>query len=292
MSRPVEYLTFQNGGTRWRYTNSNINEQLGPRVFTPLAYTRTEPAFAKNSNDGQVKFVIPSSLPLVDLYDTLPSSFTTTVQIETADRDTPGSERVFWQGQVVSVQKAGQFTTILAAPATAVPSQVPRYVYSGLCNWVLFQDGCSLNRQDWRHESTVDSVESQTVFTVDGLSTQAAALATAAGGNLTQGEIDAYWQGGYVETSLGEKRPIYEANVDGVPSRIRILRPFKNLLQAADGVTVYAGCARTRDICNRKFQNALRHGGFPDIPEGINPFRTELPPGSLQDTSKKSWFGN
>lgn len=289
MTQPIEYITFKNDVTNWRYTNSNIREQLGARFFDPLAYTRNEPVYSKDSENGQIKIKVPSSIPLIFLYADNPSSFTTTITIERADREIPGSERIYWQGQVVSVQRTGKFATLLAAPVTQVPAQVPRYTYSGLCNWVLFQDRCDLQRQNFRHVGTVQSIESPVIFTIDGLSAQAAALNAQEGGNLTTLEEDTYWLGGYIETGLGEKRPIYEANVNAVPSRVRVLRPFTSL-SVADNVTVYAGCARTRDICARKFSNQLNHGGFPDIPL-VNPFRTELPSGTT-DPARKQFWGN
>ncbi len=289
MSQPVEAITFKNNVTNWRYTNSNQREQIGANFYDPLAYTRSEPVYSKDSTNAQIKIKVPSSIPLIDLYSDSPSSFTTTVTIERFDRETPGSERIYWQGQVVSVQRAGKFATLLAAPLTAVPSQVPRYTYSGLCNWVLFTDRCNLQRQDWRHIGPVASIESTTTLTVQDLSVTAAALDTVAGNQLTADEIANYWLGGYIESNLGEKRPIFQANVDGVPSRIRILRPFTEL-QVGNIVTVYAGCARSRDICKRKFNNQLNHGGFPDIPE-VNPFRTELPTGTT-DPVRKKFYGN
>jgi len=87
----------------------------------------------------------------------------------------------------------------------------------------------------------------------------------------------------------GEKRAVYATDISGDANTIRILQPFRS--QAVnDTVIVYAGCDRTRSTCSRKFNNHLNHGGFPDIPI-LNPFTTELPPGSGA-TDKKAWFGN
>jgi len=290
LSEPIEYLTIQDGINVWRYTNSNIIESIGPRSFIPLAYTRTDPAFSKDKSDGQVKFVVPSNIPIIGFFETIPSSSTATVQIERVNRNDPDlGVQIYWKGQVASVQRDGNRATILGVPFTRLPAQVPRYTYSGLCNWFLFQDRCGLIRNDWRHFGPVVSQESDVIFTVTDLRNTAATLALNGGGTLSAQEIDDYWLGGYVENLDGEKRAIYQTDVDGVPDRIRILQPFRNL-NVTDEVIVYAGCSRTRDICFRKFDNALNHGGFPDIPT-INPFRTELPSG---DTSpeKKGWFGN
>jgi len=198
--------------------------------------------------------------------------------------------QIFWKGQVASVQREGDFATILAVPYTQLPSQVPRYTYSGLCNWFLFQDDCGLVKNQWRHVGPVVTIDTAgTSITVTDLRDTAAILALNGGGTLTAQEIDDYWLGGYMETEGGEKRAIYATDVDGVPDRVRILQPFREL-QVTDNVYVYAGCPRTRDFCFRKFDNALNHGGFPDIPT-VNPFTTELPSGDTNPT-KKTWFGN
>lgn len=289
-SQPIEYLTFKNGPTLWQYTNSNITEQIGARSFTPLAYTRTEPVFSKDSSDGQIKFTIPSNIPFVELYETLPSSHISSVTIERVNRnDLDSGVQIFWKGTVASVKRDGDFATILAVPATQLPAQVPRYTYTALCNWFLFQDRCGLQREDFRHTGPVVTIGTpRTIITVTGLRDQAAVL----GGNASPNydvsqDLDDYWLGGYVENSDGEKRAIYEADVDGVPDRIRLLQPFRNL-DVNDDVTVYAGCDRTRATCHAKFNNHLNHGGFPDIPI-LNPFTTELPSGAGSSEKKRFW---
>lgn len=285
---PIEYITLQDGGQTWRYTNSNQVEDIPPRSFEPLAYNRTEPVYSKDSSNGQVKLKVPSNIPFIAFYERIPSSTTATVQIERQHRNDPdGGTIIYWKGQVASVQREGKFATILAVPYTQLPSQVPRYTYSGLCNWFLFQDECGLVKNNWRHYGPVVTITDGNIITVTDLRTTAATLALNGGGTLTAQEIDDYWLGGYVETEGGEKRAIYATDVDGVPDRIRILQPFREL-QVTDNVYVYAGCPRTRDFCFRKFDNALNHGGYPDIPL-VNPFTTELPSGST-DGTRKTWF--
>jgi uncharacterized phage protein (TIGR02218 family) len=292
-AEPIEYITFKNGTNNWYYTNSNQDEVIGARTFAPLAYTRNEPVFSKDSSDGQIKFVVPSSIPIVEFYESLPSSNTSSVTIERVNRNDPdGGVQIYWKGQVASVQREGNFATILGVPLTALAAQVPRYTYSGLCNWFLFQDRCGLTREDWRHTGTVLTIDptSAAIITIDGLETQAQALAQQVSPAYAQTSptgIDNYWLGGYAENADGEKRSIYESNVDGVPNRIRMLQPFRSL-EVGDTVTVYAGCDRTRDTCSAKFNNHLNHGGYPDIPT-VNPFTTELPPGSAS-SERKTWF--
>lgn len=290
LAEPIEYVTLQDGGETWEYTNSNQVETIGPRSFFPLAYTRNEPVFSKDSSNGQIKLRVPSNIPLVAFYETIPSSTTATVQIERVNRNDPDlGVQVYWKGQVASVQREGLFSTILAVPYTQLPAQVPRYTYSARCNWFLFQDRCALVKGNWKHTGPVVTITDGNIITITDLRNTAATLALNGGDTLTAQEIDDYWLAGYVENADGEKRAVYGTDIDGVPDRIRLLQPFRNL-NVSDEVTVYAGCAGTRDICFRKFDNALNHGGFPDIPT-INPFTTELPSGDTAP-DKKHWFGN
>jgi len=295
LSQPVEFLTIKNGTSLWYYTNSSIIEVIGSRTFTPLAYTRTEPVFSKDSSDGQIKFTIPSNLPIIEFYETLPSSFISSVTIERRHRNDPdGGVQIFWKGTVASVKRDGKFATILAVPPTQLSAEVPRYTYSALCNWFLFQDRCELTREQWRHIGTVTTIGTapqNNIITVDGLRAQAAILA----GNVspsygTAQQIDDYWLGGYVQTDSGEKRAVYGTDVDGNPDKIRVLQPFRNL-EVNDTVQVYAGCDRTRATCAAKFNNQLRHGGFPEIPI-LNPFTAELPNAAASATTKKRFWGN
>lgn len=288
--KPIEFITFTNGAQNWHYTNSNVIEQIGATSYSPLAYRRTNPSSSKDSNDANVKITIPGNIPLLQLYETLPTSSITSVTIQRRhDNDPDGGVQIFWRGQVASIVRNDQFAELLAVPFTQLPAQIPRYSYSSLCNWFLFQDRCGLVRDDFRHITTVASIQSPTILTLDGIRAQAALIDAGITGSLNSDELDEYWLAGYIETDSGEKRSIFQGNVDSVPDRVRILQPFRDL-QVNDSVTVYAGCSRTRDICKRKFDNALRHGGFPDIPD-INPFSTELPSGA-GDTDHKIWFGN
>lgn len=296
LAQPIEYLTLKNGSTLWQYTNSNITEQIGARSFAPMAYTRTEPVFSKDSSDGQIKLTVPSNIPIIEFYETIPSSSISSVTIERVNRNDPDlGVQIYWKGQVASVQRQGEFATILAAPQTQLAAQVPRYTYSALCNWFLFQDRCGLQREDWRHTGPVVTIgASPNVITITGLRDQAAVLAgsfSPAYGPVespTGQSLDDYWLGGYAENTDGEKRAVYATDVDGVPDRIRLLQPFRNLA-VSDQVTVYAGCDRTRATCAAKFNNHINHGGFPDIPI-INIFTTELPTGGTS-SEKKSFFG-
>lgn len=291
-SQPIEYVTFKNGGNLWYYTNSSKEETIGARTFEPLAYTRTEPVFSKDSADGQIKFTVPSNIPIIQFYETIPSSVISSVTIERVNRNDPDlGVQVFWKGSFASVQREGDFATILGVPVTQLAAQIPRFTYSALCNWFLFQDGCGLTREQWRYTGNVITIGvPASVITVDGLETAAVSLSQQVSpqyGVSSPPALENYWLGGYCENSAGEKRSIYESNVDGIPNRIRMLQPFRSLA-VNDSVTVYAGCDRTRETCAAKFNNHLRHGGFPDIPS-INPFTTELPAGDAS-AEKKTWF--
>jgi hypothetical protein len=112
------------------------------------------------------------------------------------------------------------------------------------------------------------------------------------GGLLTSDELDGYWLNGYIDVN-GELRRIVNNPAGGTsplsPDVIEIPYPLVNATAGQD-ITVYAGCSRTTDICRRKYNNLLSFGGFPTVPDNINPFETELPKGAKQEAAPGGGF--
>ncbi len=287
---PVELLTFRNGAVQETRSNTIAPVQIGATVYTPLAYERSSFSQSKDTDDNNIVLTVPQGFPIVNLYGSGPlTSFITLVTIERFHLDDPAEElQVAWKGQVVSVDRSGDEVQCLLQPITRGAEITPPDTYSALCNSFLFQSpGCGLVRDQWRFIATLSSVSAdglELVFT--GLRAQAAALDAAQGGPtgpLTSGELDLYWQGGYIATGGGESRSIVEGNVAGDPDRVRVDLPFRDF-NVSDGASVYAGCSLSLAICHKKFNNAINFQGYPYIPE-IDPANTELPPGSRTSSS-------
>jgi hypothetical protein len=181
---------------------------------------------------------------------------------------------------------------ILCRPLTQGGHEIPRYTYQSACNYFLFDNSsCRIARNDFNYSTVLDSINAAgDILTFNGLRARAATLDAGVSGSLTSGELDEYWLNGYLEAANGELRRIAEANVGADPDAIRIPWPFLDF-QVSDGVTLFAGCARSADICDRKYDNILNFGGFNNVPV-INPMDTELPAGATASAEKKTFWSN
>ena len=123
---------------------------------------------------------------------------------------------------------------------------VPPLVYSSYCNNTLFDSRCSLNRGEYKIETTVAVVEN------------GSALNSSVFGEYEEG----YFTYGYVEYNK-EYRMITKH--DKTNNLVYIHAPFD---QDVDGkvVTVYPGCDKTPQTCKNRFSNLKNFLGFPYIP--------------------------
>lgn len=291
---PVELLTFVSGTTALRYTNANIPLTVGALEYLPLEYQRNAPSISKDADDSQIRLTLPSTNPVVTAYRTILQSSITTLTIQRFhDNDPTQQVQVFWKGEISSVTVNNATAQILASPLTQGTDELPRYTYQGTCNYFLFELGtCNLARSSFKHESTIASIDSSGLqIEVTGLRVQAGVLDAAVSGSLSSDELDAYWLNGYCDVG-GELRRIVRSPAGEsplVPDKIEVPYAFINAA-VGQAITVYAGCAHTPDICNRKFDNLLRYGGFPTVPKNINPFETELPTGTQTSEDKPSFW--
>ena len=287
---PIELITFRNGPNEQNVSNTVAPVQVGAITFLPLAYTRTSYSQSKDTDDNNITLTVPQSFPVVGYYGGVLTSNITTVTIERYHLDDVTQQlQVAWKGQIVSIDRAGDDAKLLLQPLTSGAEVTPPDTFSSLCNVFLFQSpGCTLTRDSWRLVATLASVSVDGLELVfNGLRAQAAALDAAQGGPtgpLTSGELDTYWQGGYIATGGGETRSIVEGNMASDPDRVRVDLPFRDF-NVGQGASVYAGCDLLLATCHKKFANALNFQGYPYIPE-VDPANTELPPGQRKSVNK------
>jgi hypothetical protein len=290
--RPVELLTFRNGLNEYRYTNANNNVFNGAFEHEPLAYRRTAPSQSKDSDDSQLRITLPGQNPVALLYREILQSNITTLTIERYHVNDPaGDVQVFWKGQLGSVTVNDGEATMLCIPFTQGTDEIPRYTYQGLCNYFLFEgETCRVVKNDFRYVATITGILEPTLIQVSGLRVQAGLLDAGVSGALSSEELDQYWLNGYCRVQSGEFRRIVD-NPAGTgspldPDVIQIPFPFISA-NAGDTIEVYAGCKRDTDTCVRKYNNLENYGGWPTVPV-VNPFTTELPPGTRK-TSGGFW---
>ena len=293
LGRPVEMYEFSQAGTFTRYTSAATTQFIGAQEFDPLeGLSHTEPVQGNEVSSGEVKITLPSSEPIPQQFrGTIPSNLPT-VTIFKQHLNDPGGEVITWfLGTIISCSFEEHFATLVAVPPTRIfTRQVPRAVYSGVCNNQLYDSACGVLRSDYRASGLVVGSISVNglIVTITGLRAAAAAIDATLSLGLTSAELDTFWLRGYIETlvSPAEFRMVAESDVGGDPDTIRTIIPFREL-EIGSTLDVLAGCPHSIDFCERKFKNfvtpgvpstGLRFGGFPQVPTD-NPFQIELDSG-------------
>lgn len=287
---PVEIMEFTNGAAVYYIANTVRDVVIAGRTYIATPYELTPFAQSKDSDDNNRTMKTTNQFPVIGLYQGAPTSSSTYVFIKRYHNDDPGVEvQSIWAGKIVAVNHIDDGEVeILLQPITSGAESTPPDTFSALCNAFLFQTpGCTLQRDDWRYVASVNSITNFGLnIQITGLRDRAVTLDSALAaplGPLSSGELDIYWQGGYLLTGAGELRDIVEGNVGADPNTVRVNVPFRNLL-AGDAITVFAGCDLSRATCAKKFNNVINFQGFPDIPE-IDPANTELPTGTRTSTN-------
>jgi uncharacterized phage protein (TIGR02218 family) len=272
--RPTELYAFQVGTVVTRVTSAAVDQVVGGQTYTTLAIQRTEPAQSSDVKSGEITLQVPSDFQLVlDFRSIIPYSLPTLTIYRFHQNDATSDLFTFWKGYVSSVAMQDTMAEIACQPIDRIFSrQIPRFVYSGICNHTLYDAGCRVVPTAFDHASTVSAIDSRlTTITITGLRAQAAAIAP----GLTSAELDTFWQGGYLENATGsERRMILEGNVGGDPNAVRVLLPFREMT-AGQSITAFAGCDHSVTTCNAKFGNVTRFGGYPYVPTQ-NPFSINL----------------
>src|SRR5262245_9645974 len=164
-------------------------------------------------------------------------------------RDDPDDEPyTIWHGQVAGVKVNRGRAEIAVEPAVAVFGRLAlRRLYQQTCNHVLYDVGCKVDIELFRHPATITSV--------NGLTVQSTQFAE---------KPDGWFKTGFIETVAGNRRMV----VSHTTNTVTILTPFSaDDLAVGDSVDIFAGCLHDFATCIAKFGNEVNYGGFPYGPK-------------------------
>jgi uncharacterized phage protein (TIGR02218 family) len=259
--RVIELYQFTYGPTTIRYTNYEQDVTYNSVTWTSLTITRSNPEISKDRPRTRLTVKLPQASTIGRLYVTPSPSYQMSVRVLRYDPGaSPPDSAVVFDGYVASAsyQDNGYVCELQLSPFNEIFNrQVPRFTYQGLCNHVLYDGGCKVNRNTFKYTGTVVSTQlNETVIEVAGVG--------AAGGSSPQRD----WVGGYVELPDGsDSRQILDQEADN----LTLLLPFYDPVAGAE-VNVYRGCDHTLTTCKAVFNNVLNYGGFPYVPT-VNPFQ-------------------
>jgi len=156
---------------------------------------------------------------------------------------------VFFKGVVISCDfdyTKRQVKVSIGSKYNLKEVTVPKRSYSKLCSFNFCDENCGLNQEDFK------ILLDNGTFSVEGFNIQSNLLKNR--------EYDLV--SGYIVTSKNETQ--YIVDYDKTNGIITLLKPL--LFTDINNITVYYGCSKTTDSCE-KYNNLDNFGGFPFIPQ-------------------------
>lgn len=247
-SAPIELYEFRLGVLSYLFTSNPASVTYNSLTYDPLEVKRETLDFSPDNRAEIIKVTVPASHPLVRQYINSVPGQRATLVLRRVQRFDGSNELIqMLAGTVRSVGFAldGLSADIAVMPITGdLANTIPRFMFSGLCNNVLFDQGCTVASSLFRYTGLVSGVSNDTV-TVNGLSAKGSGWAV----------------GGFLALAAGDYRLIIAHTGD----TIRLLLPFPSS-PLGQTVDVFAGCDHTAATCQSKFGNGINHGGYPFVP--------------------------
>lgn len=245
--RPAElYHIWRDEGEHWRYTSGDVTITYDGNDYVPATLERSESAYDSKleavSMEIQAAYVTDFILEYIAV-NPVEVLWISVVKLH-RDQD-PLEVSVVFVGQIKDVSFKGlQAKVNCVGFESFLKKAVPRWRYQLTCNHVLFNEQCSLIKEDYKIEAVVTLDSTKTV-----VSSAAFAL-----------QDDGYFIGG--ELVFGVESRTITAHVG---TNVTLIYRMKEL-EDSDTVEAYPGCDGRLETCRDRFDNVVNSLAFPFIP--------------------------
>ena len=244
---PVElYHIWHDGGGHWYYTSGDISVTYSGAKYEPASLERSQVTY--DSTLGVVTMEIKTSYltdTVLEYISINPVEILWVSVMKLHREQSPLEADVVFIGQIKDVSFKGANAAVNCVGFEYFLKQViPRRRYQLTCNHQLFDDCCSLVKEDYKIEATITLDGTQTI-----LSSATFAL-----------QDDNYFTAGSVDFGVDSRTIVNHSGAD-----ITLIYKIKDL-EGGDTVNVYPGCDRRLETCRDKFDNIINSLGFLFIP--------------------------
>lgn len=171
----------------------------------------------------------------------------------------PEEASVVFVGQIKTVSFQGTAATISCVGFEHFLTQrIPKYRYQISCNNDLFDDLCTLEKDDYEETATVTILDSA------GVVINATEFGDEDENYYTRGFIR--WRDAYTNPDTGYKRDHYRMIVKHIGQQASIRYKFNDFFKVGETIYIYAGCDKQIATCRSKFSNIVNFFGHPWIP--------------------------
>lgn len=249
-SRPIELYTFAIGSASYYFTSAQDSITIGSDTWTAYPISRSDILQGLDARRQELKIIVPGNNSVAALYKDVPPSSRGTLTVIRVQRDeTPSlQQRMIFKGRIKSVQFSEDnlvATIVVQSLESSLQRQMPTYVYSGMCNHIVYSSACGSNPA------------------LHNIIVAATSVATSGLSFTMVGSSSYSLVGGYVKpNSLDEFRLITAQSGDVVT----ILLPFTINI---DGLSMQAfeGCDHLVDgDCANLHDRVSEFGGFAWVP--------------------------
>lgn len=248
----AELYKIVDDGVTFTITSFDEPYEYNGDVYTPYKVSRNEIEAKSETIKSSIDVSIPLDTELAKRYLTLQFDSVISLTIFTVIDDIVS---VAFKGRlsIIKPDVASLKLTFESLYSTLKRTGLNR-LYQRSCSYVLYSDGCSINKESMKISGHISSVASDKTYAVVD---QASSYP------------NGYFTGGMFEFN-GERRLI----IKHIGPTLTFIRPFPNLVSDSTNTNndcfIYPGCDRTKETCKNKFNNINNFGGFPFIPL-VNP---------------------
>lgn len=248
---PIELYAIGLGNAVFRYNTTEASLTVDGDTYAPLEISRSSLSAGTEQGSDVITIELPASTPIVRRYiNIVPGQVASLTILRYHRTDATAQTVTIFKGLVRSVAFTlqGLRAIISAQPVTAGLSRtVPRFVFSGTCNHVLYDGGCSVGQNGFRHIGAINSIDGD-AYTINDLSVS---------------RPDGWATGGFVQSPNATDFRLVLAHVGDI---LTLLLPFPADVAAGQEVQVFAGCDHSLETCVSKFSNGINFGGFNWVP--------------------------
>lgn len=252
--KPIRLYKFSRGVTSWGYCTADRDiTHLGVKYRSTAVSDNTIRQSGEATADT-FEVTLPAAADIAQMYRGVGPS--KAIDITVYDMHYGDTEAIIsYIGSIYAVKFPAQDRSKIICNTDSISLKLLglRYTWGRNCNYTVFERGCEVNRDLYKVEALVQSM--------DGLTISSATFATL---------DDDWFAGGYVEWQQGVGNFETRGIVSHTGSVLELLGGTEGILLGST-VAVYPGCNGTLSICSGKFSNSDNFGGNPHQP-GKSPF--------------------
>ena len=247
--QPTElYHMWRDGGEHWRYTSGDVTVTYDEEDYVPATLERSQVKY-----DSTLE-IVTMNIQAAYVTDTVLEYLSTNpieilwLSVMKLHRDQdPLEADIVFIGQIKNVSFKGIEANISCVGFEHFLKQtVPRWRYQLTCNHTLFDDCCSLAKEDYKVTAIV---------TLDTTGTIVSST------SFEDSEFnDSYFTAGELIFGVEARTIVAHSGAD-----ITLMYRMKTLIDG-DTVFAYPGCNRRLETCRDKFDNIVNSLAFPFIP--------------------------